>query len=94
MIIPNKRPVMTISHAKFACVLLLGLTCAATAAHALGQQVGREEDITDLKLGQRVMVDDGTCSAGQIKVVAGAKMSPQGVVRTRQCTARGGAKQR
>jgi hypothetical protein len=85
---------MTISHGKFACVLLLGWMLAATAAHALGQQVGREEDITDLKLGQRVMVDDGTCPAGQIKVVAGAKMSPQGVVRTRQCAPRSGAKHR
>ena len=44
MIIPNKRPIMTISHAKFACVLLLGSMLAATAAQALGQQVGREED--------------------------------------------------
>jgi hypothetical protein len=94
VIIPNKRAVMTISHAKFACVLLLGLTFAATAADALGQQVGREEDIPDLKLGQRVMVDDGTCPAGQIKVVAGAKMSPQGVVRTKQCAPRAGAKQK
>jgi hypothetical protein len=99
VIIPNKRPVMTISHAKcshakFACVLLLGSMLAASAAHALGQQVGREEDITDLKLGQRVMVDDGTCPAGQIKVISGAKMTPQGVARTRQCSPRSGAKQR
>jgi hypothetical protein len=85
---------MTIPHAKFGGVLLLGLMLATSAAHALGQQVGREEDITDLKLGQRVMVDDGTCPVGQIKVVSGAKMTPQGVARTRQCTARNGPKQR
>lgn len=85
---------MTIARAKFAYALVLGSVLAATAAHALGQQVGREEDITDLKLGQRVMVDDGTCPPGQIKVVAGARMSPQGVVRTKQCAARAGAKHR
>ena len=83
---------MTIARAKFATVLLLGSMLGATAAHALAQQVGRESDITDLKLGQRNMVDDGSCPPGQIKVVSGAKMSPQGVVRTRQCAPRGGAK--
>ncbi|MDU6375013.1 MAG: DUF6719 family protein, partial [Bradyrhizobium sp.] len=39
-------------------------------AHA--QYVGSEQDITDLRLGQRVLVDDGTCPAGQVKQVVGA----------------------
>jgi hypothetical protein len=65
---------------------------AATAAHAMGQQVGREEEITDLRLGQRIRVDDGSCPAGQIKEVSGAKMTPQGIARTRQCIARSGPK--
>ena len=85
---------MTTSHTNFACVLFLGLTLAAPAAHALGQQVGREQDITDLRLGQRMLVDDGTCPAGQIKEVSGAKMTPAGVARTRKCVPRGGPKQK
>ncbi len=85
---------MTTSHTNFACVLFLGLMLAAPAAHALGQQVGREQDITDLRLGQRMLVDDGTCPAGQIKEVSGAKMTPAGVARTRKCVPRGGPKQK
>ena len=48
----------------------------------------REPDPGDLRLGQRVYVDDGTCPAGQIKEVAGANLTAAGVVRTRQCVAR------
>jgi hypothetical protein len=64
----------------------------STTAHALGQQVGREAEITDLRLGQRVLVDDGTCPAGQIKEVSGAKMTSQGIARARKCIARTGPK--
>lgn len=46
----------------------------------------REPD--DLRLGQRVYVDDGTCPAGQIKEVAGANLTASGIVRARQCVAR------
>lgn len=46
----------------------------------------------DLRLGQRVYVDDGTCPAGQIKEVAGANLTAAGVVRTRQCVARNSIK--
>ena len=51
-----------------------------------------EQDIVDLKLGQRVQVDDGTCPAGQVKEVRGAKMTNQGVSRTTSCVARFGPK--
>ena len=86
---------MAVSRACFACVLFLGLLLGLTsAAHALGQQVGREQDITDLRLGQRVLVDDGSCPAGQIKEVSGAKMTQAGVARTRKCIPRGGPKQK
>ena len=57
----------------------------ALAATAHAGSVGREQDIGDLKLGQRVQVDDGTCPAGQVKEVRGAKMSDKGVVRTAAC---------
>jgi hypothetical protein len=74
------------------CLGLLASLFATTAAHALGQQVGREEEITDLRLGQRMLVDDGTCPAGQIKEVSGAKMTPQGIARSRKCIPRSGPK--
>ena len=54
--------------------------------------VSREQDIPDLRLGQRVKVDDGTCPAGQIKEVSGAKMVATGVVHTRKCIPRLGPK--
>jgi hypothetical protein len=83
---------MTTSRTSLRCLFLLATLLAATAAHALGQQVGREEEITDLRLGQRILVDDGTCPAGQIKEVSGAKMTPQGILRARKCIARSGPK--
>ena len=39
----------------------------------------REQDIVNLRLGQRIKVDDGTCPAGQIKEVSGSKMTSTGV---------------
>jgi hypothetical protein len=54
----------------------------------MAQQVGREQDINNLRLGQRIKVDDGTCPAGQVKEVSGAKMSATGVVRTHKCIPR------
>ncbi|SDP41892.1 hypothetical protein SAMN05444050_6791 [Afipia sp. GAS231] len=68
-------------------VLLLGTP-------VLAQQVSREQDIVDLRLGQRIMVDDGSCPAGQIKEVSGAKMTPTGVVRSAKCIPRLGPKKR
>ena len=70
----------------------LALWLLATAAHA--QQASREQDIVDLRLGQRVLVDDGSCPAGQIKEVSGSQMTTSGVVRTRKCFPRLGTKRR
>ncbi|TAK49964.1 MAG: hypothetical protein EPO23_01715 [Xanthobacteraceae bacterium] len=42
----------------------------------------------ELRLGQRVLVDDGSCPAGQIKQVTGARLTPSGVIRTRECIPR------
>lgn len=73
--------------------LIIGaLIVAATPAGA--QQFSREQDIPDLRLGQRVLVDDGSCPAGQIKEVSGAQMTTSGVVRVRKCIARLGTKKR
>jgi hypothetical protein len=62
------------------------------ATPAAAQYVGREQDITDLRLGQRVMVDDGTCPAGQVKEVSGSRMAESGIVRTAKCVPRFGPK--
>ena len=59
---------------------------------AKADQVAREQDIVNLRLGQRVKVDDGTCPAGQVKEVSGTKMSATGVVRARKCIPRLGPK--
>jgi hypothetical protein len=73
-----------------ACLSLLIASALASTAHAA--TVGRIEDIADLKLGQRVLVDDGTCPAGQVKEVRGAKMTDKGVARTSTCVPRYGPK--
>lgn len=72
------------------CLSLLISLALASAAHAA--TIGREQDIVDLKLGQRVLVDDGTCPAGQVKEVRGAKMTDKGVLRTSACVPRYGPK--
>ncbi len=76
---------MTSSRTLLCCLLLLGW---APAALAMNDQVAREQEITGLRLGQRVMVDDGTCAAGMIKEVSGAKMTPTGVLAARKCVPR------
>jgi len=67
--------------------MLLALATPSTA-----QQVAREQDIPDLRLGQRVMVDDGSCPPGQIKEVTGVKLTDSGVSRARKCVPRLGTK--
>jgi hypothetical protein len=70
----------------------LALWLIATAAVA--QTFSREQDIADLRLGQRALVDDGSCPAGQIKEVMGSQMTETGVLRTRKCIQRLGTKKR
>jgi hypothetical protein len=86
-------PLMTITEKPTAAISTFGACClllsmAATPAHAMAQQVGREQEIVDLKLGQRVQVDDGTCPTGEIKEVSGARMTANGIQRTRKCIPR------
>ena len=71
-----------------------GLALSLIASAATAQTFAREQDIPDLRLGQRVMVDDGACSTGQIKEVLGSQMTTSGVVRTRKCIQRMGTKKR
>ena len=63
-------------------------------AVAIAEQVAREQDIVNLRLGQRILVDDGSCPAGQIKEVAGAQMTSAGVLAVRKCIPRLGTKKR
>ena len=81
---------MTIVRALY----LSGLISIALVGSAQAQTVGREQDIGDLRLGQRVFVDDGTCPAGQLKQVRGSKMTGNGVTRTAACVPRFGPKSR
>jgi hypothetical protein len=71
----------------FSALLSIGLVNPVAAA-----QVGREQDIVDLRLGQRVLVDDGSCPAGQIKEVTGVTMTTTGIARARKCVPRVGTK--
>jgi hypothetical protein len=78
----------------FALLLVGGCALFALVTATQAQQVSREQDIGDLRLGQRIKVDDGTCPAGQVKEISGAKMSPGGVVRASKCIPRLGPKQK
>jgi hypothetical protein len=71
-----------------------GLAIWLVATAAFAQTFSREQDIPDLRLGQRVMVDDGSCPAGQVKEVLGSQMTTSGVLRTRKCIQRLGTKKR
>ena len=74
--------------------LLVLLASSVLSVRASAQVMSREQDIGDLRVGQRVMVDDGSCPAGQIKEVSGSTMTANGVVRVRKCIPRLGAKKR
>ncbi len=82
---------MIASHLKRALSLLFAAFALATTAMA-ADHVSTEQNIVNLRLGQRIQVDDGTCPAGQIKEISGSKMSSTGVVRTQKCVPRLGPK--
>jgi hypothetical protein len=86
---------MKVLSIKCLSLQMLGV-CAlfALATPAPAQQVSREQDIADLRLGQRIKVDDGTCPAGQVKEISGTKMTSTGIVRSQKCIPRLGPKQR
>jgi hypothetical protein len=79
---------------RFAIGLSAAFALCALAASANAEQVAREQDIVNLRLGQRVKVDDGTCPAGQVKEISGARMSSTGIIRTQKCIPRLGPKQK
>jgi hypothetical protein len=79
---------------RFWILLLGGVALLALAPAAKADQVSREQDIVNLRLGQRIKVDDGTCPAGQIKEISGAKMNATGIVRASKCISRLGPRQK
>lgn len=71
--------------------LLLGaIASVALTGAARADIVGRESDITELRLGQKIYVDDGSCPAGQIKEVSGMRLTAAGVERSKKCVDRKG----
>jgi len=73
---------------------ILALVTFASPAFAV-DQVPRESDIVDLRLGQRIWVDDGSCPTGQIKEVMGTTLAGNGsVARVKKCVPRGGTRVR
>jgi hypothetical protein len=83
--------VTKVSRIGLLCLPLLG-ALAFTATPVMADQVSREQDIVNLRLGQRILVDDGSCPAGQIKEVSGARMTPSGILRAVKCIPRLGTK--
>jgi hypothetical protein len=65
----------------FIAIALIGAASSAVAAERFTQ----ESEITSLRIGQHVYVDDGTCPAGQVKEITGSKLTAQGVAFTRKC---------
>ena len=76
----------------FVVAILVASGLASVVSTA--QPVSREQDIGDLRLGQRIKVDDGTCPAGQIKEISGTRMTSNGIVRSRTCIPRVGPRQK
>ncbi len=70
---------------------LISSACVLPAA-AQVQIFSREQDVVQLRLGQRVQVDDGSCPTGQIKEISGTSLTTAGVARVRKCVPRLGTK--
>lgn len=83
---------MKAAHIKGFCLLFGVFTLIAPATSAMAEQVSREQDIVNLRLGQRILVDDGSCPAGQIKEVSGTRMTANGILRAQKCIQRLGTK--
>jgi hypothetical protein len=73
---------------RYVSLLLIGIALSLAATSVRAEQVSREQDIVNLRLGQRILVDDGYCPAGQIKEVSGTKMTENGILRAQKCIPR------
>lgn len=68
------------------------LLAIALVTPARADLVMREADIVNLRLGQKVFVDDGSCPAGQIKLITGTKLAAGVALPAKQCVDRKGIK--
>jgi hypothetical protein len=82
-----KTMLMPLPH-RFFHATLTALALGALACPAHAQHVNTEQQIVNLRLGQRILVDDGTCPAGEVKEVSGSKMTPAGIAIARRCLPR------
>mgnify|MGYP001189047357 CR=1 FL=1 len=73
-------------------ILLGAALFAVLATPAAAETVSRESEITSIRLGQHILVDDGSCPTGQIKEITGTKLTPQGVASVRKCIERRGTR--
>lgn len=71
-----------------------GSLTATLPASAQLQIFPREQDVPEVRLGQRVQVDDGSCPTGQIKELLGTTLTTTGVTRVSKCVPRLGTKKR
>ncbi len=73
-------------------VLITAVACTALAATAQAEMLKREPAMGKLKLGQRVLVDDGRCPSGQVMEVVGGDHVKAGgtqqIERKRRCVPR------
>lgn len=74
------------------CLLAGAIVAFVTPAAA--QTYSRESEVGELRLGQRVLVDDGSCPAGEILEVSGATLTTAGVARVRKCVTRSGTRKK
>lgn len=88
----ERRISFSIQAAAETSFLLIVFALLALVTPTRAQHFSSEKDIVDLRLGQRVKVDDGTCPSGQVKEISGTKMTAGGVVRTHKCIPRVGTK--
>ena len=78
-----------ISGRTYLCTAMFTASAIALVTSATGETVKREPALGKMKEGERLLVDDGTCPAGQIKEVIGGNHVKVGgnkqVERTRRC---------
>jgi hypothetical protein len=58
------------------------------ASPAPATTVTRESDLTGIRLGQRLYVDDATCPTGQIKEITGKTLTAKGIISSKKCVPR------
>jgi hypothetical protein len=76
----------------YSFVLMSALAATGTATSARAEILKKEPPMGQLREGQTVLVDDGTCPQGQIKKVIGGNHTKVGgtkqILRNHQCVPR------